>query len=125
MKMFKMMAASMLGVALCLGFTACSDDDENENGEGGENTATVVNPSQVFTGGLPKSVSGMAISHNEEGLVTNITTEDGDKAVFEYFLATTKADVAKDRARITVTDEEGDVTELNLQLNSDGYFATQ
>ena len=42
MKMFKMMAASMLGVALCLGFTACSDDDENENGEGGENTATVV-----------------------------------------------------------------------------------
>ena len=70
MKMFKMMAASMLGVALCLGFTACSDDDENENGEGGENTATVVNPSQVFTGGLPKSVSGMAISHNEEGLVT-------------------------------------------------------
>ncbi len=43
MKMFKMMAASMLGVALCLGFTACSDDDENENGEGGENTATVVN----------------------------------------------------------------------------------
>ena len=111
----------MLGVALCLGFTACSDDDENENGEGGENTATVVNPSQVFTGGLPKSVSGMAISHNEEGLVTNITTEDGDKAVFEYFPATTKADVAKDRARITVTDEEGDVTELNLQLNSNGY----
>lgn len=52
MKMFKMMAASMLGVALCLGFTACSDDDENENGEGGENTATVVNPSQVFAGGL-------------------------------------------------------------------------
>ena len=47
-----------------MGFTACSDDDENENGEGGENTATVVNPSQVFTGGLPKSVSGMAISHN-------------------------------------------------------------
>ena len=53
--------------------------------------------------------------------MTNITTEDGDKAVFEYFPATTKADVAKDRARITVTDEEGDVTELNLQLNSDGY----
>ena len=50
MKMFKMMAASMLGVALCLGFTACSDDDENENGEGGENTATVVNPSASVYG---------------------------------------------------------------------------
>ena len=67
MKMFKMMAASMLGVALCLGFTACSDDDENENGEGGENTATVVNPSQVFTGGLPKSVSGMRFLTMKKG----------------------------------------------------------
>ena len=33
MKMFRMIAASMLSAALCLGFTACSDDDENENGE--------------------------------------------------------------------------------------------
>lgn len=48
MKMFKMMAASMLGVALCLGFTACSDDDENENGEGGENTATVESFASVY-----------------------------------------------------------------------------
>ena len=54
----------------------------------------MVNPSQVFTGGLPKSVSGMAISHNEEGLVTNITTEDGDKAVCEMGI----------RDRITTAD---------------------
>lgn len=121
MKMFKVMAASILGVAFCLGFTACSDDDENGNDNGGGNTTTVVNPEKVFTGGLPKSVSGMSISKNEEGLVTSISTKDGEKAVFEYFPATTKADVAMNRAKITVTDEEGDVTELNLQLNSDGY----
>ena len=42
MKMFKVMAASMLGIAFCLGFTACSDDDEN--GNDGGNTTTVVNP---------------------------------------------------------------------------------
>lgn len=48
MKMFRMLAASMLSAALCLGFTACSDDDENENGEGGGSTATVVKPSEVF-----------------------------------------------------------------------------
>lgn len=121
MKMFKVMAASILGVVFCLGFTACSDDDENGNDNGGGNTTTVVNPEKVFTGGLPKSVSGMSISQNEEGLVTSISTKDGEKAVFEYFPATTKADVAMNRAKITVTDEEGDVTELNLQLNSDGY----
>lgn len=48
MKMFRMIAASMLSAALCLGFTACGDDDENENGEGGGSTVTVVKPSEVF-----------------------------------------------------------------------------
>lgn len=121
MKMFRMIAASMLSAALCLGFTACSDDDENENGEGGGSTVTVVKPSEVFKGGLPKSAAGMSISQNKEGLVTSIIGEDGEKVVFEYFFAETKADATKDRAKITVTDDEGDVTELNLQLNSNGY----
>lgn len=121
MKMFRMLAASMLSAALCLGFTACSDDDENENGEGSGSTVTVVKPSEVFKGGLPKSAAGMSISQNKEGLVTSIIGEDGEEAVFEYFFAETKADAMKDRAKITVTDDEGDVTELNLQLNSNGY----
>lgn len=121
MKMFRMIAASMLSAALCLGFTACSDDGENENGEGGGSTATVVKPSEVFKGGLPKSVAGMSITQNKEGLVTSIIGEDGEEAVFEYFFAETKADATKDRAKITVTDDEGDVTELNLQLNNNGY----
>lgn len=121
MKMFRMLAASMLSAALCLGFTACSDDDENENGEGGGSTVTVVKPSEVFKGGLPKSAAGMSITQNKEGLVTSIIGEDGEEAVFEYFFAETKADAMKDRAKITVTDDEGDVTELNLQLNSNGY----
>ena len=121
MKMFRMLAASMLSAALCLGFTDCSDDDENENGEGGGSTVTVVKPSEVFKGGLPKSAAGMSISQNKEGLVTSIIGEDGEEAVFEYFFAETKADAMKDRAKITVTDDEGDVTELNLQLNSNGY----
>ena len=121
MKMFRMLAASMLSAALCLGFTACSDDDENENGEGGGSTVTVVKPSEVFKGGLPKSAAGMSISQNKEGLVTSIIGEDGEEAVFEYFFAETKADATKDRAKITVTDDEGDVTELNLQRNSNGY----
>lgn len=121
MKMFRMLAASMLSAALCLGFTACSDDDENENGEGGGSTVTVVKPSEVFKGGLPKSAAGMSITQNKEGLVTSIIGEDGEKVVFEYFFAETKADATKDRAKITVIDDEGDVTELNLQLNSNGY----
>ena len=104
-------------MSLCLGFIACDDNDENDDSV---NTSIVVNPAKVFTGGLPKSVSGMFISQNKDGLVTSITTDEGEKAVFEYFPGT-RAEASINSARITVTDEDGDITELNLQLNSDGY----
>jgi len=104
-------------MSLCLGFIACDDNDENDDSV---NTSIVVNPAKVFTGGLPKSVSGMSISQNKDGLVTSITTDEGEKAVFEYFPGT-RAEASINSARITVTDEDGDITELNLQLNSDGY----
>ena len=104
-------------MSLCLGFIACDDNDENDDSV---NTSIVVNPAKVFTGGLPKSVSGMSISQNKDGLVTSITTDEGEKAVFDYFPGT-RAEASINSARITVTDEDGDITELNLQLNSDGY----
>ena len=118
-----MVTTSMLSATLCLGFTACSSDNENDNSGNDENTTTLVNPSKVFKGGIPKLAAGMSISQNKEGLVTSISTEDGKKAVFEYFPAVTKTDITINRAKITVTDEDGDVTDLNLQLNSDGYVA--
>lgn len=106
-----------------ISLSSCSDD-ENENGENSEdggNTAVVVDPSRVFTGGVPKSVSGMVISQNKEGLVTSMVAEDGEKAVFEYFFNNARANNAvKNRARITVTDEF-DTTTLDLVLNNDGY----
>ena len=107
----------IVSMSLCLGFIACDDNDENDDSV---NTSIVVNPAKVFTGGLPKSVSGMSISQNKDGLVTSITTDEGEKAVFEYFPGT-RAEASINSARITVTDEDGDITELNLQLNSDGY----
>ena len=107
----------IVSMSLCLGFIACDDNDENDDSV---NTSIVVNPAKVFTGGLPKSVSGMSISQNKDGLVTSITTDEGEKAVFEYFPGT-RAEASIKSARITVTDENGDMTELNLQLNSDGY----
>ena len=117
MKQVRKIIFTIVGTVLCLSFVACNDSNENENRE---STSIAVNPSKVFTGGLPKSVSGMSISQNEEGLVTSITTDEGEKAVFEYF-PVTRAEASINSARITVTDEDGDVTELNLQLNSDGY----
>lgn len=117
MKMFRMFFATAISIALCFNFTACSDDDENGDEE---NNSGVVNPSKVFTGGLPKSVLGMSISQNKDGLVTNITTDDGEKAVFEYSFAT-RAAALVNTAKITVTDEDGETTILNLKLNDNGY----
>lgn len=102
------LTASLLGMmACCIGFTACSDDDDNHKDDGGNSIITNVHPENVFKNGLPKSVSGMTILQNKEGLVTEITTQDGERAVFEYGHTFTRSEPIANQARITVTDERG------------------
>lgn len=119
--LFRTLTASLLGMACCIGFTACSDDDDNHKEDGGNPIIPIVHPEKVFKKGLPKSVSDMTITQNKEGLVTKITTQSGEKAVFEYAFLSTRSVSNINQARITVTDESGDVTQLNLLLNQDGF----
>ncbi len=51
---FKMRTAAFFLAAMCVGFTACSDDNEEP---GWNDTPGVVNPSNVFTGEMPKSIT--------------------------------------------------------------------
>lgn len=65
-KFLKMRTAALFLAVMCVGFTSCSDDNDEP---GGGNTPGVVNPSNVFTGEMPKSVAGTTINRNSEGLV--------------------------------------------------------
>lgn len=118
--LFRIITTFSFAMVCCIGFTACSDDDDNKNDEGNP-IITIVHPEKVFKNGLPKSVLGMTITQNKEGLVTKITTQDGEKAVFEYGCSSTRSEQKVNQARIIVTDKGGDVTQLNLLLNHDGF----
>ena len=55
MKTLRFAGMALLVVVVCMGLTACGDDDEPNGDGGGTGSTSVVNPANVFTGGLPKS----------------------------------------------------------------------
>lgn len=92
--------------------------DNNEPETGGK-----ISPSNVFTGKLPESYAGSAVTYNEEGLVAKIV--NGDKEVtFTYPSATTKASNAKQVVRMTIYDsyypEEGKMY-FDMTIGDSGY----
>lgn len=112
------MAMLLMGM-LCFNFVACSDDDE-PNGDNGNDTG-IVDPSNVFTGERPKSVSGISMVYNTEGLVTGMSTDDGKKVTFEYHNVTRVVN-KQSYIRMTVVDEEYDETFIfDMELNEKGF----
>ncbi len=116
--------AVLLVSALSVNFVACSDDDEPVGGNGnnnGNNTEGIVNPSNVFTGERPKSVSGLDITYDSEGLVTEMTT-DGKKITFEYI--NVRNSQQNGFVRMTVVDEdeyESETYVFEMELNENGF----
>lgn len=122
-----------LSIALCCTtmFVGCSDDDDNDDKkteiEGGTGTDDKesgtddkesgtddkepetegkIGPSNVFTGKLPNSYAGSAITYDSDGLVTKIEEED-KIATFDYNPTTiTKATGDKRVVRMTVYSPE-------------------
>ena len=118
MKFLKMSAIAIMAIASCMGFVSCSDDDKDEPNGGGEEQTSVVNPSNVFTAGVPKQVGGMSVTTGSNGLVTAMTnTGDGVKITFTY----PSMSRAESYDVIMTVDDEGDKNVFNLQLNDLGF----
>lgn len=112
MKVFKILTSGLMAVALCVGFTSCSDD--------GENVGDTIDTEAVFTNGWPKSAPGIySITRNAEGLVTEMETSDGD-VTFEYHNIKTRAE---GEAYVLMTlRHRGETTyEAKLSLGSNGF----
>lgn len=103
-------------------FVGCSDDDDDDGGKEPE-VGGQIDPSNVFTGKLPKSYAGSAVTYNNEGLVTKIVTED-EEVTFTYPSAITKASSAKQVIRMTIFypdyPEEGKMY-LDMTIGDSGY----
>ena len=78
MKTLRMLATTLVMTALCLNFTACRDNDDEEIPG-----YSIVNPSNVFTGKRIKAISGGSMTYDANGLLTKIEFEEG-LVVFEY-----------------------------------------
>ncbi len=115
MKFLKFLVVLIISITGCMNFTSCSKEDEPGGGNSG--TATV-NPATVFTNGIPKKVSGLNITVNNDGFVSTMT--DGMVNVsFTYPLMSrsTESDVI-----INVDNKTNDeVYTVNVSLNRHGY----
>lgn len=118
MKFLKMSAIAMMAIVSCMGFASCSDDDKDEPNGGENGTEVVVNPSNVFTAGIPKQVGGMSVTTDIKGLVTTMNdAEDGVKITFSYLSVSR----AESYDVVMMVEEDGDKNVFNLLLNDMGF----
>lgn len=116
-KIIKMSVASLFLATMFVGFTSCSDD--NEEPEKDKNTQEIVNPSNVFTGEMPKSIAGSTISRNSENLVTEILTEDGKLITFDY-VTLSRASEQINKVKMTILDDDLK-SEYDMTIGDNGF----
>ncbi len=112
---------ALLAVVVCMGLAACGDDDDPNGNEGGKEPTSVVNPANVFTGGLPKSAEGATLYYNDEGLLAKMSIENGKEATFEYNNDTRLA-APQNGVRMTIVDSEvGEKSTFDMEINDKGF----
>lgn len=109
-------------MVLCaVNFTACSDDEaENNDANGG------INPQKVFANGMPKQVSDMKITQDASGLVSKIETDDA-VAIFKYPAAiATRAGLSNQLVTVELTMDIGTSYEekliFKMKLGDNGFI---
>jgi uncharacterized lipoprotein YehR (DUF1307 family) len=120
MRTLRLIGMAVIAVIMSAGFAACSDDDDNNN----NNNNSSINPQNVFTHGMPKQVSDMKITQNEQGLVTKIKTDDAT-VTFEYPNTLTKAETTGQYVTMTIKKDTGGEQEetfiFDMEIGSDGF----
>lgn len=107
-----------MAIATCMGFVSCSDDDNDEPNGGGEEQTSIVNPSHVFTAGVPKQVGGISVTTGSNGLVTAMTDADAGLKITFTYPSMARAEIYD---VVMAIDDEGDKTVFNLLLNNMGF----
>lgn len=130
-----MKASKLLFTALIAGslatFTSCSDDD-NDSPKLPDVTPGVVNPTQVFTNGMPTQVGSMKFTTNSQGQVTQIEENYGtNKTIYTFTYNPTDAStpgraeaqspLAKANVVMTVTEGTTVTDQFYISLNEKGF----
>ncbi len=121
MRTFRLIGMTLLVVLCAVNFTACSDDEDENN-----DTNNGINPQKVFVNGMPKQVSDMKITQDASGLVSKIETDDA-VAIFKYPTAvTTRAELSNQLVIVELTEDTGGQYEetfiFKMEIGSNGFI---
>jgi YD repeat-containing protein len=121
MRTFRLIGTTLLMVLCAVNFTACSDDEDENN-----DTNSGINPQKVFINGMPKQVSDMKITQDASGLVSKIETDDA-VAIFKYPTAvTTRAELPNQLVIVELTEDTGGQYEetfiFKMEIGSNGFI---
>lgn len=115
--------------AIALTVSSCSDDNDEPNDEPTAAEETVkVDPTTVFSQGIPKAVGDMVITTNADGLVTKIVVDEDEVTTFDY----TGSAQSGSRAGVTIPtnydmvmnlNDGGDYYSFYIILNDMGYIS--
>lgn len=101
-------------IALCAGFTSCSDDDNGPDlPPGGDIT-------EIFPNGLPRVVDGATIATDTKGRVLQVTEAGGEVMKFDYIADADKAPTDPD-VMISIIDKGQLEEQLAVRTNAQGY----
>lgn len=106
---------ALIGIALVMGFTSCSNDDEPEIPQ----QSVIPSTKNVFSQGAPKSFNGAKITTNDKGQVTKIVSDD-DEITFEYGTFS-RADEYQVKMSISDPENAGYEQDFYFQLNDKGF----
>ncbi len=112
-------------IALCAGFVSCSDDDDDEPGQGGQtgDASMLIGTWEPTSYYYCYKINGKIVEENRsmEGLLIQVFTEDG----ICYGYHQDKTTLSKsgtytyNNGKVTVTDEDGDVEQYNVSFQSE------
>ena len=121
MRTLRLIGTTLLMVLCAVNFTACSDDEDENN-----DTNNGINPQKVFVNGMPKQVSDMKITQDASGLVSKIETDDA-VAIFKYpTTVTTRAGLPNQLVIVELTEDIGTQYEekfiFNMEIGDNGFI---
>ena len=113
MKFLKFSLTAVLSLALCMGFTACSDNDEPDgNGNAGN----------AFLNGVPTQIGDVTITTDAKGRVTSMKNTDDECDVTIQYGAFSRATNFDAKMTIKDWDTTQPPIEFYFQLNKKGFI---
>ena len=113
MKIFKCLFSTMFVASLCLGFTACSDDDDDNK------TPNEPSVDDVLPAGAPKSIGDAVLTVNEKGQLTKVV--DGDQVITIEYGSFSRATTYDALLKLREAEDSDNDYDAYLKLNGMGY----